>query len=162
MNFTTSNSSNGVTTANNLSLDFSSKTFNIVFNLSSVSSVEALFGARTTTTNGFMLFNYGTDNALDMDIVGSGTRVKLGDRLSANTNYNLTVTLDNRTVKLYIDGVLKNTTSYSTGTVNFPLTIFTAGGRSNSLGNIYSVKVYNRPLTQEEVTQNYNIDKERF
>lgn len=157
--FTTSNSSNGIKTKSNFPINFSSKTFNIVFNLSRESSVEALFGARTTISNGFMMFNYNVDNAFEVDTIGSQTRVKLGERLSVNRNYNLTVTFDNGTVKLYIDGTLISTTSYTTGTINFPLTVFTAGTRSNSLGNVYSVKVYDRALTEEEVLQNYNMDK---
>lgn len=162
LKFTISNDTNGVRTNNSLPLDFSSKTFNIIFNLSQVNSVEALIGARTTTTNGFMLFNYANHDALDMDVVGSSTRVQIGDRLKVNTNYNLTITLDNGTLKLYIDGKLKNTVNYKTGSVNFPLSIFTAGTRNNSLGYIYSVKVYDRALTADEVMQNSNIDKERF
>ena len=157
--FTTSNNSNGIKTKSNFPINFSSKTFNIVFNLSQVSTVEALFGARTSTSNGFMLFNYNVDNAFELDTIGGQTRVKLGNRLSANRNYNLTVTFDNGIVKLYIDGALISTTSYTTGTINFPLTVFTAGTRSNSLGNVYSVKVYDRALTEDEVLQNYNMDK---
>lgn len=162
LSFTSSNSSNGVKTNNAFPIDFSAKTFNIVFNLSKVSSVEALFGARTSTSDGFMLFNYDKNNALNLDTIGSQTRINLGNRLSVNRNYNLTVTLDNGTVKSYIDGVLIASTNYTTGTLNFPLTVFTAGTRSNSLGNVYSVKVYNRALTADEVMQNYNMDQKRF
>ena len=27
---------------------------------------------------------------------------------------------------------------------------------------VYSVRIYNRALTDEEISQNYNVDKERF
>lgn len=162
LRFTTSNSSNGVKTNSNFPLDFQSNTFNIVFTLTSVNDVEALFGARTSTTNGFMLFNYKANNCLGMDTKGSGTRIKVGERLQANKQYNLTVTLSNGTLQYYLDGELINTTTYTQGSINFPLTIFTAGAKENSLGNIYSVKVYNRALTAEEVLQNYKVDKEKY
>lgn len=36
-------------------------------------------------------------------------------------------------------------------------------GKTNWLnGNIYSVRIYNRALTKDEVEINYNIDKTRF
>lgn len=161
LKFTTSNKNNGVKTADNFPIDFSN-TFDITFKLSDVSSVETLFGARTTTTNGFMLFNYNTNNALTLDTKGSSTRVVLGDRLVENKTYNVTVTFSGTTVKLYVNGQLAKTTSFTDASINFPLTIFTAGTRSNSLGDIYSVRVYDRALGDGEVMQNYNLDKARY
>lgn len=37
-----------------------------------------------------------------------------------------------------------------------------SGGGSWFLGNMYSVRLYNRALTNVEVEQNYNVDKKRF
>lgn len=135
---------------------------NIVFRLSDNSDVHALLGARTSTTDGFMLFNYRTTNSISLDTKGGTTRKVLGDRLSANTNYNLTVTFSGGTAKLYLNGVLNNTTTYTPANLNYPLTVFTAGARTNTLGNIYSVKIYNRVLTDSEIIQNYNIDKDKY
>lgn len=162
LSFTSSNSSNGVKTNSAFPINFSAKTFNIVFNLSQVKDVEALLGSRISTNNGLMLFNYNSTNALTLDTVRGGTRTNIGDRLVANTNYNLTVTFDNGTLKLYNNGTLLNTTTYTNGTLNNQLTVFTAGARNNSLGMVYSVKCYNRALTAEEVMQNYNMDKETY
>ena len=161
LKFTTSNSSNGVKTNSNFPIDFNN-TFNIVFELSRVKSVEALFGSRTTSSNGMMLFNYSDNNKLTLDTIGSSTRIEIGDRLVANTRYDISVTFENTTVKLYVNGTLRNTMSFTDGTINFPLTIFTAATRTNALGNIYSVKVYDRALTDEGVLQNYNLDMERY
>ena len=161
LRFTQSNEQNGVKTNSNFPIDFNN-TFNIVFTLSSVSSVEALFGARTSTTDGMMLFNYNDNNRLTLDTKGGGSRVILGDRLSANRKYNLTVTFSGTTAKLYINGQLTNTVTFTDASLNFPLTIFTAGTRTNSLGDIYSVKVYNRALNATEILQNYNVDNERY
>ena len=161
LKFISSNESNGVKTKNNFPIDFNN-TFNIVFELSNVSNVEALLGERTTNTNGMMIFNYSNSNKLSLDTIGSGTRINVYDRLLANTRYDISVAFENTTVKTYVNGELGSTMSFKDGNINFPLTIFTAGNRSNSLGNVYSVKVYNRALTQEEIENNYNVDKARF
>ena len=159
LRFTTSNTSNGVKTKSNFPINYSNMTFSIVFNLTQVSSVEALLGSRTTSSNGMMLFNFDENNALTLDTVGGSTRVDIGSRLKVDNNYEITVALSNGTMRLYVNGVLTNTTKCTVGNTNFPLTVFTAGQRSNSLGNIYNVKVYNRALTDEEVKQNYNKNK---
>lgn len=161
LKFTTSNESNGVETKQNFPIDYNN-TFNIIFKLSSINDVEALLGSRTTYSNGLMLFNYNSNNSLTLDTNGSNTRIQLGDRLQANKVYDITATFSGTTVKLYVNGGLTKTMSFTDASLNFPLTVFTAGGRSNSLGEIYSVKVYNRALTNEEIVQNYNIDKEKY
>lgn len=161
LTFTQSKEQNGVITNSNFPIDFNN-TFNIVFSLSSVNSVEPLFGARTSTTDGMMLFNYSNNNKLTLDTKGSESRIELGDRLSANRKYNLTVTFSGTTVKLFIDGQFENMYTFTDASLNFPLTIFTAGTRENSLGDIYSVKIYNRALTDAEILQNYNVDNEKY
>lgn len=161
LRFASSNQQNGVKTKKNFPIDFNN-TFNIVFSLSSLGGVDVLFGSRTTTSNGMMLFNYNTNNRLTLDTMGTSTRTVLGERLAANKLYNLTVTFSGTTAKLYIDGEYVNTVSFTDGSLNFPLTIFTAGEQSNPIGNIYSVKVYNRALTAEEILQNYNVDNSRY
>ena len=161
LDFTTSNTSKGVRTKSNFPIDFNN-TFNIVFKLSNVNSVEVLFGSRSSSSNGFMLFNYNSSNALSLDTKGSSTRINLGNRLSANTNYDVTVTFSGTTAKLYVNGQLSGTKTFTDASLNMPLSIFTAGAQSNARGSIYSVKVYNRALSAAEVQQNYNIDKEKY
>ena len=161
LRFTSSTEQNGVKTNRNFPIDFSN-TFNIVFKLSSVNSVEALFGSRTSVSDGMMLFNYSTNDNLSLDTKGSNTRIALGDRLSANTIYDISITFSGTTCKLYVNGQLTNTETFTDATINFPLTVFTAGTRSNSLGDIYSVKVYNRALTDAEIQQNHNIDSQTY
>jgi hypothetical protein len=67
--------------------------------------------------------------------------------------------------KLYINGVLDNTTTssvtnYSLSTLN----LFTVGGPNFDFvnGNIAVLKVYNRALSDAEVKQNYNASKKRY
>ena len=161
LRFTSSTEQNGVKTNRNFPIDFSN-TFNIVFKLSSVNSVEALFGSRASISDGMMLFNYSTNDNLSLDTKGSNTRIALGDRLSANTIYDISITFSGTTCKLYVNGQLTNTETFTDATINFPLTVFTAGTRSNSLGDIYSVKVYNRALTDAEIQQNHYIDSQTY
>ena len=161
LNFTSSNTIYGIRTNKNFPIDFNN-TFNIVFKLTNVSSVEPLFGSRTSSSDGFMLFNYNSTNALNLDTKGSGTRINLGNRLSANTNYDVTVTFSGTTANLYVNGQLAGTKTFTDASLNMPLSIFTAGAQSNAKGSIYSVKVYNRALSTAEIQQNYNIDKEKY
>lgn len=75
----------------------------------------------------------------------------------------------NGTVKYYINGVLQITQttqgalSLDTGITTYP---YYVGNRGTFdipfMGNIYNVMMYNRPLTQTEITQNYNATKARF
>lgn len=162
LRFTNANELNGVKTINNFPIEFSSNTFNIVFKLSDTTDVDPILGERTTNTDGFMLFNYERNNNISMDTKGSNTRISLGKRLSSNVNYNMTVTFSENIVNMYINGLLTSTGKFTKANINFPLTVFTAGTRTNSLGNVYSVKIYNRCLSDSEILQNYNADTQRF
>lgn len=161
LKFTSSNTSNGVRTNQNFPIDFEN-TFNIVFKLNKVNNVDVLFGSRTTTSNGFMLFNYNSTNALTLDTKGGGTRISVGNSLTAGTKYDVTITFSGTTANLYVNGELASTKTFTDASLNMPLSIFTASSQSNAIGSIYSVKVYNKALTAAEVQQNYSIDKEKY
>ena len=57
-------------------------------------------------------------------------------------------------------------TSSTTSTTALTSSVFYIGGRSNGSfpfgGNIYTLKVYNRALTADEIRQNYNATKGRY
>lgn len=166
LEFTTSNTTNGVKTNSNFSINYNN-TFNIVFKYTGGNGIDPLFGARQISTGneGFMIWNWSdSNNYLGLDTKGSFTRRILKDgKLETGKYYDLTVTFSENTAKLYLNGTLENTITFTTGTVNsFPLTVFSAGGTQNSLGNIYSVKIYNRALSDNEVLQNYNIDRTKY
>lgn len=71
-------------------------------------------------------------------------------------------------VEVYVDGGkygedYKASGTDLTGFSNNPIEIgHRVGGRDKYVGNIYSAKLYNRPLTPEEIAHNYAIEKERF
>jgi hypothetical protein len=73
------------------------------------------------------------------------------------------------TTKIYINGIDQTTEEYSRDTVgNLVSDVFRIGNWQlnrtdmDFQGRIYSVSVYNRALTAEEVQQNYNAIKGRF
>jgi len=81
--------------------------------------------------------------------------------------HNVVGTYDKQNLKIYVDGVLKNTSSSFTsdilysGTLNF-LIGFHAESTTYFEGKIATTSLYNRALTATEVLQNYNATKTRF
>jgi hypothetical protein len=76
---------------------------------------------------------------------------------------NLSIVLSSDTVNIYINGVLSNTSSLGGNirTTTNPLKI--GRGWDGSLtGRIYQTQIYNRALTAQEVSQNFNATRARF
>lgn len=80
-------------------------------------------------------------------------------------NWNHVVgTYDGSSQKIYVDGILKNSTSL-TGTINVAGNTVRLGnyeGDYNLTGNIGVVRVYNKALSAAEVAQNYEAQKSKF
>lgn len=90
--------------------------------------------------------------------------------VSQNTIHHAVATFDGATQNLYIDGVLLATRAYTTAIV-YP----TTGDRNLQIGrwgyagyeryfngSIYSVAIYNRAITADEVKQAFNAKRERY
>jgi hypothetical protein len=98
----------------------------------------------------------------------SSTQVNLsiGGLLVIGNWYMGTMTYDNTTARIYLNGVqVGSTTSGGPVTLNStqPLQIGTRGIPSNWYnGNIAQVSIYNKALTPQEIQQNYNALKGRF
>ncbi|MFN9855453.1 MAG: LamG-like jellyroll fold domain-containing protein [Bacteroidota bacterium] len=118
------------------------------------------------------LFSYG-NNAYNLYIDGSKlwfakARVANdlgGPSISSNIWYNITLINNIGTNTIYyLNGILQNTKSFgSTYTYANPLRIGTSFDEGYFFnGNIALTKVYNRSLTQTEITQNFNAQKARF
>jgi len=85
--------------------------------------------------------------------------------IPVDTNWhNFIVTLNNGTIKIYYDGIDSRTRTYTT---------FTTSGTDLHLGNNFNTsfsfagkipnfKLYNRVLTPEEISQNFNAQRSRF
>ena len=80
-------------------------------------------------------------------------------------NYHQIVyTYDNGTGKIYLDGTLRNTNSFTKCNDSEEIVIGSEleGGGYYFIGNIAQVSIYNRALTAAEVSQNYNALRGRF
>jgi hypothetical protein len=73
-------------------------------------------------------------------------------------------TYDNGTGKIYLDGTLRNTGSFTKCNDSEQISIGSEleGGGYYFIGNIAQTQIYNRVLTPAEVLQNYNATKGRF
>lgn len=118
-------------------------------------------------TSGYML---GTVN-----VDGSYYTALSNNKINDNTKYSLTLQYDGSNI-LYRENDIKYNT-YAEGRIKEPInsTRFVLGVNasgenydnmesSEAFNNfeVYSVRIYNRALTDEEISQNYNVDKERF
>ena len=81
--------------------------------------------------------------------------------------YNAVATYDGTDSKIYVDGILEttNTVASSWGTSSMNLSIGSHGTSAPTEffdGNISQPRIYNRALSQSEITQNYNAMKSRY
>ena len=102
------------------------------------------------------------------------TVLDAGIDVKSNTVYTVSVTYNGKTMSVYVNGVLKNSFN-KTGSIGVPQydTIMVLGanpykeglqppeGEQYKLfsGTIYSARVYNKGLSQSEVTRNYESDQ---
>ena len=118
-------------------------------------------------TSGYML------GAVNVD--GSYYTALSNNKINNNKKYSLTLQYDGSNI-LYRENDIKYNT-YAEGRIKEPInsTRFVLGVNasgenydnmesSEAFNNfeVYSVRIYNRALTDEEISQNYNVDKERF
>jgi hypothetical protein len=81
--------------------------------------------------------------------------------------YYLHGTYDGSNLRLYVDGQLKDTQSWTNGIeipATYPLYVGRMGhGATYDIsGSIAHVSIYDRPLSEQEIQQNYNALKNRF
>jgi hypothetical protein len=100
-------------------------------------------------------------------IVAGGADVSVGDVSTHQLNvwYNVVGTYDGSNMRLYINGVLKNTVpqtgTLATNTETAKIGTW-QGTNYNLTGRVSNVFLYNRVLTASEVLQNYNALLPRF
>ena len=128
------------------------------------------------TNGGMALIAYGYAAANSGQIIfelGSGFgRVSSGIVPTTGIWYDLTVTADGTTTKFYVNGVLANTGTQSTGQIApspglsigsyLSAAIPPAASSAWFNGNIASVKIYNRELSHADVTKNFRAHRTRF
>jgi hypothetical protein len=102
---------------------------------------------------------------IEISGVSSGTSAALPYAIT-NTWYHILWTYSTTSVKSYVNGVNQTSTSGtyspSTDTTGFQIGKRWGGFGYPLYGNIAIVRWYNRPLSELEVTQNYNAQKSRF
>ena len=125
------------------------------------------FGCGTRITNSFILRTYfwGTD--------GVARTINDIAEMSEKKIYNVVTTYDGMKLIMYVNGDKVNTVSYNTNSViKQPDNNTVMGIGTNPRGDVatgeylngkvYSVAIYDRALTEEEVRHNYEIDKVKY
>lgn len=86
------------------------------------------------------------------------------DYLNKNTVFTRVLDSDNKVLKIYLDGnkVAEKTLDSDVYEKTNAQYYFNSPNKDNFIGKINSVKVYNKPLTDQEIQQNYRIEKERW
>lgn len=107
----------------------------------------------------------------DVHVGGEYIELTSGEQLNQNQIYTICGTYDGNSAKIYINGELKDTKNIS-GIIANPESDTTMIIGAKPLNdhpvsdfaniNMYSGRIYDRALTEEEVKNNYEIDKERF
>ena len=109
---------------------------------------------------------YGTEGGRSSTSYGKIEGYKYGDE------FHLCVTLDkNDKLKLYVNGVKKDEQPLNEITITTPqeeeLLVFLGQGQESNYyrrfeHELYSLKIYDRVLTDQEIQQNYQLEKERW
>ena len=161
--------------------DYAYKTSGVKYNIDKGHTIEVLFKPGKITSSYQSIFNtvdigtavlqYGSlwisGNQLRYEIA-DGSANHISQELTLTTNdlnkyFLMTNIRDNKTYKTYNQGSLikEDQITWNARTPNPAIYI----GKASSYyfqGRIYSIRVYNKALTEEEMLHNYNYDKEKF
>ena len=91
--------------------------------------------------------------------------------IDLNKKYHAVLTYDGSIIKLYVNGILEDSRA-AQGTITNPTTstyfmlgAFPNGNKGNGNylnGIIYSFRMYDKALTEEEINKNYKVEEERY
>ena len=106
----------------------------------------------------------GTSNKFNYDISNGSTSAQMSSTFTSvnNTMYALAASLDTKTYRLYNKAKLDATKELGFTPSMSNSGIYVGGSAYYYQGRIYSIRVYNKVLTQEEMLHNYNYDKQKF
>ena len=85
--------------------------------------------------------------------------------ITSGTHHMVATRDSNGLVKLYLDGVLSNTATLNASiatSINYRIGTDVNSTAEPFSGNLYSIRVYNRDLSLNEILHNYNIQKTKF
>jgi hypothetical protein len=135
-------------------------------NISATGSINGNLVAKTNVySNGYWLVKY--NDKVRISLFGTGNLEMVGVRsITDNIWHHIVATWTSTQLTIYIDGTLDKTQSYNfTFTTSADLLYIgrqKTAGEGFFKGNISNVQIYNRTLSQSEVTQNYNATKGRY
>jgi hypothetical protein len=151
-----------VSVASSSTLNFGTGDFSIELNVKlNTLTAEWLF-SKYFAPNGFHCFTNASGVLFFTLGDGTATAYNTGATISAGVNYHIVFSLArSTTLKTYINGVLSGTNDISlkSGTVNNSAILSIAGYNGSSdfyKCNLYSFKLYNKALSQSEVTAKWN------
>lgn len=110
-------------------------------------------------------FYVGSNNKLGVASWIAATALAGTTSISTGQIYNASLTRDSNGTTLYLNGNTESSTNLIGANPNvgkYSLGQFYNGGNYWFNGFIYSTQIYNRVLSQSEITQNYNAIKSRF
>lgn len=136
-------------------------------------SIRAKSSGTNTSEHNMLLGCYGSSTGTSFGIKAHYGKYSIERYLdSIDSTYNVntdsewhryTVTLENKTtVKMYVDDelVLEQTGTYNVVPTSWLLGNYISGYSMAWKGQYYGALIYNRALTQEEISQNVSADKE--
>ena len=145
-------------------------TMEITFSPTEIGRTQEFFGNWQTGGGGIGIDAEGQVYC-NAHINGDYRIVKAPNACQANNIYHVIATYDGTTEKIYVNGVLVDQISVS-GSITAPVENTVVSIGSNPVGSeigtalykgyVYSAKIYNRALTEEEVLQNYEYEQERY
>ena len=163
--------------------DYAYKTSGTVYNIDKEHTIEVLLKPRkvassyqsvfNTINSGTSVLQYGSlwiskSNEIGFN-TGDGSTTYDTNRFNISADdmgkyFLMTSVRNDRNYKLYNKGKLINESEYNFDARVPNPGIFIGGmpGENYFQGEIYSIRVYNRDLTEDELLHNYNYDKEEF
>lgn len=103
-------------------------------------------------------------NYFTLDIANGSTVSQLSSssKVVNNTKYKLTAVLNGTNYKLYNGAQLDNSIDVSFIPKMYSSGLYIGGNSYYFKGKIYSIRVYNKALSEDEIIHNYNYDKQKF
>ena len=145
--------------------DFTNEDFTVIvtFRTPEIISDPVLVSTGGWKKNGFYI-QFRTNNCVSLNVNQTGASQSiwtLQNSLKPNQLTNLTFVRSGSTIKSYINGNYNTKINTALDLENAAFA-YTINNNKNWVGEIMNTKVYNRVLTDEEIKNNYNVDKYRF
>jgi hypothetical protein len=136
--------------------------------LPSISDGRSIF-LRSNGVAGSNYFNFSFQATRQLRFwIGNYVPAFTNTLLTPGVVYHAILTWDRSNVRFYINGVLDSTTPNSNNLSADSSSFLALGSASGAFpgwefpGSIYYFRLYDRPLTQSEISQNFNATKTRF